>query len=517
MSLEAQFEAMRLPELARIAVHEPAAVIARHETEVAKQFPAASPEWRHEHALARAHSLRHQAAVLAARSASPLVLSPPRRSFSWAWAWRLAVLAAVLFLCLRAASAQECGICIVKIQQGGSAVGTAAAPFTLNFGTNLAVSKTGSVYTLSASSTAATAFSGLTASTNSNTGTFAASGNTWDFTAALALKAPTPAGCTTSASGQFCFDPTGKTWHAFDGTADALWIAATNSGSSGQICESNANGTCTFADPIVSGPAANGAAPGGNPVLVAGWDGTDVRTLSTDASGHANVNVLGTVPVSGTFWQSVQPVSQSGTWTLQGSAANGAAVSGNPNLIAGSDGTDVRTISTDTSGRANVNVNSLPALAAGTNTIGAISNTSFTATQTSGANLHTDVDNFPATQPVSGTVTANAGTGFPVVLGTTQDVNDSTSGATQVLAAVSGKAIYFQYTLIATAAVTVEWEYGTGTNCGTGTTALVGPMSVGANGGAAPPQTIVVPSGNALCLNLGAAVQVGGSVSYAQQ
>ena len=35
---------------------------------------------------------------------------------------------------------------------------------------------------------------------------------------------------------------------------------------------------------------------------------------------------------------------------------------------------------------------------------GSIGNTSFIATQSSGANLHVDVDNFPATQPVSGTV-----------------------------------------------------------------------------------------------------------------
>ena len=163
-------------------------------------------------------------------------------------------------------------------------------------------------------------------------------------------------------------------------------------GAAGQVLESNGPGVApSYQDPIVSGPAANGAAPGGSPVLIAGWDGTDVRTLSTDASGHANVNVLGTVPVSGTFWQSVQPVSQSGTWTLQGSAANGAAVSGNPNLVAGSDGADARTISTDTAGRLNVNVNgtvpvsgtfwqatqpvslaSLPALSAGSATIGAV-------------------------------------------------------------------------------------------------------------------------------------------------
>lgn len=37
--------------------------------------------------------------------------------------------------------------------------------------------------------------------------------------------------------------------------------------------------------------------------------------------------------------------------------------------------------------------------------------TTVTVTQATGTNLHTTVDNFPATQPVSGTVTANAGTG----------------------------------------------------------------------------------------------------------
>jgi hypothetical protein len=42
---------------------------------------------------------------------------------------------------------------------------------------------------------------------------------------------------------------------------------------------------------------------------------------------------------------------------------------------------------------------------------------SFTVVQPSGANLHVDVDNFPATQPVSGTVTANQGTSPWIVSG----------------------------------------------------------------------------------------------------
>jgi len=68
------------------------------------------------------------------------------------------------------------------------------------------------------------------------------------------------------------------------------------------------------------------------------------------------------------------------------------------------------TIAAGTNAIGTVGITSLPALPAGTNSIGSISNTSFTATQATGANLHVDVDNLPATQPVSGTVTANAGT-----------------------------------------------------------------------------------------------------------
>ena len=44
---------------------------------------------------------------------------------------------------------------------------------------------------------------------------------------------------------------------------------------------------------IVAGPNASGAAPTKNPVLVAGQDGTDVRTVLTDTSGRPNVNLFG--------------------------------------------------------------------------------------------------------------------------------------------------------------------------------------------------------------------------------
>ena len=49
-------------------------------------------------------------------------------------------------------------------------------------------------------------------------------------------------------------------------------------------------------------------------------DGTDVRVISTDSSGQLKVLVENTVPVSGTFWQTTQPVSLTST-TITGSVA----------------------------------------------------------------------------------------------------------------------------------------------------------------------------------------------------
>lgn len=59
---------------------------------------------------------------------------------------------------------------------------------------------------------------------------------------------------------------------------------------------------------VVVGPVADGVAPTGNPVLVAGFDGANTQTLLTDTSGRA---------------------------ITVGGAAQGAAASGNPSLISG--------------------------------------------------------------------------------------------------------------------------------------------------------------------------------------
>jgi hypothetical protein len=81
----------------------------------------------------------------------------------------------------------------------------------------------------------------------------------------------------------------------------------------------------------VVGPGASGAAVSGNPVRVAGSDGTNTRNILTDSSGRLAVT---------------------------GAAADGAAVTGNPVLIGGTDGTNAQTIATNTNGAVLVDLQS---------------------------------------------------------------------------------------------------------------------------------------------------------------
>ena len=74
------------------------------------------------------------------------------------------------------------------------------------------------------------------------------------------------------------------------------------------------------------------------------------------------------------------------------------------------------------------------------------------------------------------------------------------------------------FNVVAAGAGNIMLEYGTGTNCSTGTTALTGAYSFTAQtgisqaGGLGP--LLVVPAGNALCVLTSAAVQMSGSLAY---
>lgn len=115
----------------------------------------------------------------------------------------------------------------------------------------------------------------------------------------------------------------------------------------------------------VAGTDADGVAPTENPVLVAGQDGTNVQTLKTDTTGHAEVvgpaadgaapvgNPVLTAGQDGTNVQSFK-TDTTGRQEVIGGAADGAAPAGNPVLVAGQDGTNVQTLKTDSVGRAEI-------------------------------------------------------------------------------------------------------------------------------------------------------------------
>lgn len=90
---------------------------------------------------------------------------------------------------------------LIEVQNQGSTIATWKKFGVINCSTNLVCTASGSTVNVVASSTASTAFSGITASTNSNAGSFVASGNSWDFSAALALKWPVAAAFAPTADG----------------------------------------------------------------------------------------------------------------------------------------------------------------------------------------------------------------------------------------------------------------------------------------------------------------------------
>jgi hypothetical protein len=72
--------------------------------------------------------------------------------------------------------------------------------------------------------------------------------------------------------------------------------------------------TVSVANPLpVTGGAASGSAPSGNPTLVAGSDGTTVRTVRTDTSGNVSVTIVGAS--SQTFGSDAYSVTNGGITT----------------------------------------------------------------------------------------------------------------------------------------------------------------------------------------------------------
>jgi hypothetical protein len=98
-------------------------------------------------------------------------------------------------------------------------------------------------------------------------------------------------------------------WQFRDANADTFWMRARGTGASGVPFVST---------PQVEGFESNASPPSGNPLLFAGWDGTNVRIIKTDTNGNPILG--GITPISGTV--------QVGQISSVGSITNIAAISG---------------------------------------------------------------------------------------------------------------------------------------------------------------------------------------------
>jgi hypothetical protein len=100
-------------------------------------------------------------------------------------------------------------------------------------------------------------------------------------------------------------------------------------------------------------------------------------------------------------------------------------------------------------------------------------------------------------------------------------INISSATTTQLVALAANQTIYVtSFDVVTGGTGTIQFEYGTGTTCGTGTTILTGAYNLIVNSiltkgnGLGP--ILIVPPGNALCAVTVGAVQYSGSLSYAQ-
>jgi|SRR5882672_1082216 len=175
-----------------------------------------------------------------------------------------------------------------------------------------------------------------------------------------------------------------------------------------------------------------------------------------------------------------------------GNVADGSAVSGAPVRIAGSDGTNVQDVLTDTSGR--------PIVAGGA---------------AAGA--------APAGNPVLGAGIGSGATGGLIQSDIACDSSASilysaASGAKQLIALTASRIIYVCSLILSSDTVTnITLEYGTGSVCATGTTTLFDPLQNVLS--LTTPDfkgAIRTPAGNALCIVSSATATIGGVVTYAK-
>lgn len=223
--------------------------------------------------------------------------------------------------------------------------------------------------------------------------------------------------------------------------------------------------------------------------------GTLIRAGSTYALNAGTATYLAAITSSGTT--SLAITTGTGLPALAGAGGGGSG--GAVTVASGADVTEGAITDTTCGGSHTVsgclyalNAAMSTATPAGTNTIG----------------------NINAYQNSSGMV-------IPPAADTSAAINVSTATTTQIVALASAKKIYVSsFDVVAGGTGNITFVYGTGSNCGTGTTSLTGAYNLTAQAGIAKGNglgaVLVVPASNALCVTTSAAVQMSGSVSYAQ-
>jgi hypothetical protein len=98
-------------------------------------------------------------------------------------------------------------------------------------------------------------------------------------------------------------------------------------------------------------------------------------------------------------------------------------------------------------------------------------------------------------------------------------ISTASASTVQLVALTSGQSIFVtSWDVMSAGTTNVTLVYGTGTNCGTGTTSLTGAYPLiaqaGISKGIGLGAILFVPPGNALCVTNSAAIQISGSISY---
>jgi hypothetical protein len=303
-------------------------------------------------------------------------------------------------------------------------------------------------------------------------------------------------------------------WMAFTVPTSATNIAAITSTGTTALNVSGGAG-------LPTGSAGTGTGGGGGTVAQgtpasnasgAWWD-----QLAQSGSAVGASNGLYVQPGTGAAF----PSTQSGSWTINLGTLNGAATAANQTSVIGP--VSAGPAAANSLAMGGVYNSSLPSLTNGQQAAEQLDSSARQLVNI-GAGVHIGATGsaVPASAQYAGAVSSGNLTGI-IQADHSAQINFSSTAAQQIVALVSGKAIYVTaWDVMANGTSTFQLEYGTQTTnpCDTGTTALTGPYPLTAQAGLSKAgglgAVLIVPAGKQLCAVASAAVQMSGSVSYTQ-